>query len=164
MGVDTRLYLNVNIRAEFIAYAVARAAGIDIPLVKEEPNVFSASKYLEAQSHSPASYWHIIVDENSFRYSLHLTHESPLGVSWVLTSRSKEDVISVYRTVGEALGGFLVWQDCDDLGQMFQAPEYQDFVALTHIVYNIQPALVTPADIEHAAYSTVREIYDLLSQ
>lgn len=160
MGVDANLYLPLQLSAEHIAYSLARAMGEEVRLVEGEENVFSARDYLRTTEHSPASMWRVEIPTHNgtphCQPSLHLSN-SPFGPCWCLIARARPEVLAIFRTVGERLGGFLVWQDCYDDGHLYGPPGNEEcspypWQAAHDAACHTPVAHIKPEDISRAAY------------
>ncbi|KKL79278.1 hypothetical protein LCGC14_2016380, partial [marine sediment metagenome] len=135
MGVDSVLYLSVQLAPEAIAFSLAKAMGEQPRLdSRGEENIFSGDDYIKTTEFAPASMWNIKVPKHDgiihCRPSLHHSNEFTFGPCWLLMARSYVDVIAIFRTVAEKLGGLLVYRDYDNGGQLFQSLEDYGFTCV----------------------------------
>ena len=156
MGVDTNLYLSAQIEPEAIAFALAKAMGEQPQKVQGKDNIFSGEDYIKTCDFAPASMWYIEIPKHDdmphCQPRLHRSNDNALGPCWLLIARAHAEVIAIFRTVAEALGGVLVWNDCDDYGRYYHGPEDYGFTRVCDATYAIERAHITQEDIEKAAY------------
>ena len=157
MGVDSELYLSAQIAPEAIVYSLAKAMGEELKLDSEDKeNIFSGRHYIKVTEVAPASMWNIEVPEHKgvahCRPTLHHTNSFPFGPCWLLMARSRAEVIAIFRTVADSLGGLLIYRDCDDAGRLFQPLEDYGFTRVHDAACATEKAFIKPEDKHEASY------------
>lgn len=160
MGVDTHYYVSQSsMSLETLLTAVLRAAGQPVD-VAGKPNVYQVTQYIrvpgarrDGELTSLGFYaLETHIPERRFLCWVHTDHDSPIGPAWMLSGRSRPDVIALFRTVAERLGGVLVWQDSDDQGQLYGGPDSPSLQGWWALAHETPIAWVIAEDINHAGY------------
>ncbi len=159
MGVDAMLYLPAELGMEHIATALCRAEGVDIPLTDGKVNPFTAKRFIRVGYEGALDYWVLEVDqvgvggEFNVRHSFHMNSSERAFPSWLIMDRSRADILAVHEAVAEAFGGFSIWRDTDNVGQLFSRPETSgNWGAYTDLALGIEKATITAVHEERAAY------------
>ncbi len=159
MGVDAHLYVPQSVPLEAVAYSLALAMGNQPELIEGKPNLYHAEKFLES-AHFGLTMWtgkfeKVAGAPHCFPnvHSLNSTENFPWA-AWLVSAKSRAEVIAIFRTVAQQLGGFVEWQDCTSEGIYFCGPDEKTWSGYTDAAYETETAVILPEDHKHEAYNT----------